>query len=507
MAERNPGDAHPPGFVPGLRRAAIPVGRGCFLLAALTAAAFQLHLNATATACIFLIAVVLNGLDAAPWAAAAVSVMAVGCLDFFFTQPIFSFNVDDPVDGIALAAFLTSSVLVSRLATKARQEARAARRDRRHLERLYELAQRLISLDPLLLDQPVLLKAIRSVFDLKAAALFDAATVELYMTGDASGDLGDRTRQAYIMGQDSDEPERNTAFRRLPPAAKTLGALGLEGLDDERLMAGPVAALAAAGLERARTVRAASHAAAEAQSEALRAAILDALAHEFKTPLATILTASGGLRETGSLRPEQAELAEIVETEAARLSSLSSNLLRLARLDREEINPRFEPANIVETVTAVVERYARQSADRQILFRNLGAPEETWLDVELYSLALSQLLDNACRYSPPRSTIEVKLETRSAFVMVTVRNSGTAIPTAERDRIFERFYRGEGARRTISGTGLGLYVARKIAHAHGGSLDLEPAQSADAGAAFRLALPLAKSGPLYGAGTSQDLGR
>lgn len=492
--EQNPGETQFSGLAAALRRGSLPVGRGCLLLAILTAACFRLHLNSTLLACVYLILVVLNCLDAEPWAAATLSVVAVGCLDYFFTQPILTFNVDDPVDGVALAAFLTASVVVSRLAAKANQQAKSARRERRHLERLYELAQRLITLDPLLLDPPALLLAMRDVFDLKAAAFFDASTAGLSVIGDASEDLGDRTRQAYIMGKDLDEPERNAAFRQLRSASQVLGALGVEGLEDQRFMAGAVATLAADGLERARNVRAASAAAAEAQSEALRAAILDALAHEFKTPLATILTAVGGLREAGPLRAGQVELAEMVETEAGRLNDLSSRLLRLARLEREEITPRCEPANIVATVRAVVERYARQSPDREIAFRSLGAAEETWLDVELYSLALSQLLDNACRYSPPHSRVAVTLEDRNGFVTVTVRNSGPAIPAGERDRIFERFYRGEGARGTISGTGLGLYVARKIARAHGGGLDLDAAQSEEGGAAFRLAIPAERSG-------------
>jgi two-component system sensor histidine kinase KdpD len=497
----------PSGFAPALRRAAIPAVRGCLIVAVVTAAAFRLHLNAAAVACIFMILVVVNCLDGGPWAAAAVSVTAVGCLDFFFTQPLFSFNVNDPVDGIALVAFLTSSLLVSRLAGMARQEARTARRDRGHLERLYELAQRVIALDPSRLDEPILLDAVRSVFDLKAAALFDAATAQLYVSGDAAGEVGDRTRQAYIMGQDSDESERHRAFRQLRPGGKAVGAIGLDGLEDERIMGGPVAALAAAGLERGRIVRAASRAAAEAESEALRAAVLDALAHEFKTPLATILTAAGGLREAGPLQPEQTELAEIVETEAERLSDLSFHLLRLAKLDREEIRARSEPTNIVEMVTTVVGRYARRSPDRQILFRHQGAPEETWLDLELYPLALSQLLDNACRYSPPRSTIEVSLEVRCGSVAVTVLNGGDALSAAERSRIFERFYRGEAGRRTSSGTGLGLYVARKIAHAHGGSLDLDEAQSEEGGVAFRLAIPLERGSQDGAATISQDPNR
>lgn len=491
-----------------VRRAAIPILRGSVVLALLTAAAFRFHLNAAATGFSYLVAVVLNGLDCGPLAAVVVSIMAVGCLDYFFIDPVFTFTVADPVDVAALTGLLTSSLVVSRLAARARQEARSARRDRRHLERLYELAQRLLSLDPFRLDQPRLLAAIRSVFDLRAVAFFDAATAELYGVGSASAGFGDRTRQAYISGQDSAEPARQTVFRRVGTAAKTLGAIGLDGLEDERLIAGPVAALAASGLERARMVRQASRAAAEAQSEGLRAAILDALAHEFKTPLATILTAAGGLSAAGPLGPEQAELAEMIETEAIRLSNLSSHLLRVARLDQEEVKPRLEPANIVEIVTAAIERYARQSPERQITFTVDGAPDEAAIDAELYHLALSQLLDNACRYSPPGSLIQVSLAGRNGCVIVVVW-SGGAIPANDRARIFERFYRGREVRSLTSGTGLGLYVARKIALAHRGSLDLDPAFSNGGGVAFRLSIPVFESRfsglvEHQNAGTSQD---
>ena len=250
-----------------------------------------------------------------------------------------------------------------------------------------------------------------------------------------------------------------------------------------------MAALAATGLERGRTVREASRASAEAQSETLRAAILDALAHEFKTPLASILTAAGGLRETGPLSPPQSELAEIVESEAMRLSNLSSHLLRVARLDRQEIKSRLEPANLVEIVTAVVARYSRQASDRQITVHWEDVPEEVPIDVELYQLAVSQLLDNACRYSPPGSTVKVESRVRNGFLSLTVWNGGRPIPIEERRKVFDRFYRGREAQRVTSGTGLGLYVARKIALAHGGGLEFDPLESKD-GVAFRFSVPV-----------------
>src|SRR5215469_7938952 len=145
-----------------------PVLRGALVLAAVTAVAFRVHLNSAAVACFYLIVIVVNCLDCGPWSAAALSLLAVGCLDYFFIDPVFAFTVADPVDIAALGAFLTSSLVVSRLASRARQAAGRARWERRNLERLYELAQRLISLDPLSLDPPVLLNAVCQVFDLES---------------------------------------------------------------------------------------------------------------------------------------------------------------------------------------------------------------------------------------------------------------------------------------------------------------------------------------------------
>jgi two-component system, OmpR family, sensor histidine kinase KdpD len=134
----------------------------------------------------------------------------------------------------------------------------------------------------------------------------------------------------------------------LHAGGNTIGAISFEGLRDSELTAGALSALAAAMLERMRTFRNASQATAAAQAESFRGAILDALAHEFKTPLATIITAAGGLRELGPLGVEQLELTNIVETEASRLSLLTSRLLRAAQVDREDIKPRPEFTNMAD---------------------------------------------------------------------------------------------------------------------------------------------------------------
>jgi two-component system, OmpR family, sensor histidine kinase KdpD len=481
--------------VTAFRDYAAPVLRGSAFLALITLAAYRLHLNSAAAGFLYLVTVTLNCLDSGFIAAAIVSVLAVACLDYFFVEPLLTWTIADPVDAIALASFLITSLVITRLSSKAREQARTATQGRRNMERLYEAAQRLVASRPSGSELPVMtLEIFRSVFGFKAACLFEANSAALHAVGDARADLRDRTRETYILGRDADDPAQKLALRCLRASGKIVGAIGFEGLEDARLIAGSLAALAAAGLDRAIAVRTASQSAAEAQAETLRAAILDALAHEFKTPLAAILTAAGGLRESGPLGPEQSELAEIVETEAERLSHLSSRLLRLGRLDRDELKPRFEPTDSVSIVAPVIDRYSRQFPDRELVFEKSGGPDEIMADTELLQLALSQLIDNACRYSPPGSRVKIAMEADPAALGIVVWNSGSAIPAGDSTRIFDRFYRGTDARRSASGSGLGLYVARKIALAHGGSLDLDPQDKERGGVAFRLTVPMVSKG-------------
>src|SRR6202035_3390135 len=128
------------------------------------------------------------------------------------------------------------------------------------------------------------------------------------------------------------------------------GAIGFDGLRDSDLIVGPLSVLAAAAMEQAHSFRKSRDDAAATQAEVFRAAVLDALAHEFKTPLATILTAAGGLRETLSLRPQQQELADLIESETSRLAGLTSQVLRTSQLDQDEIKPRFERTDITRFV-------------------------------------------------------------------------------------------------------------------------------------------------------------
>jgi signal transduction histidine kinase len=171
---------------------------------------------------------------------------------------------------------------------------------------------------------------------------------------------------------------------------------------------------------------------------------------------------------------------------------LTSRLLRTARLDREELNPQLEITNIAGLVTSLADQYSQRWTDRSISVTSPNPVIEVLADPELLQLAVRQLLDNACKYSQPGSAISVAIESRNDLVAVRVVNPGRPILPKERAKIFERFYRGAEARHGAPGSGLGLYIARKIVHAHGGSLELETETLANEGTAFGLSLPLAR---------------
>jgi signal transduction histidine kinase len=152
----------------------------------------------------------------------------------------------------------------------------------------------------------------------------------------------------------------------------------------------------------------------------------------------------------------------------------------------------MELTDLTDLVESVVNQYHSRWPDRNIA---LIARERIHVlgDHELLWLGMAQLLDNACKYSGAGAHITVSVQGDYENVIVGVGNDGTPIPATEQARIFDRFYRGIDARRQAAGSGLGLYVARKIASAHGGALDLEDSVEDVKGAAFLFSIPAVKN--------------
>lgn len=465
--------------------------RGVLAVAAVTAAAWSLSLTPAISGFLYLIAIVLSAVDGDFPEAAIVSVIAAACLDYFLTPPVLNFRITDPFDGVMLVAFLLTSLVVTRLGSTARQQTWIAQIERRRTEQIQQVTERLLSMRPEAAAGEGILVPFVEVLGLRAACLFEGETAQMYTRGQSSHALAARTRDAFIHNADRDEKEEGLAIRCFRTANHATGAIGFEGLDDPA-MTGPLTAVAASCLDRMRAFEAASQAAAQAHAETLRGAVLDALAHEFKTPLAVILTAAGGLREVGPLAPAQEELADLVETEASRLGSLTSRLLRIGQLDRENLKLSLVELDLAALVEVAVKRYSELWPEHRFTIARDRLPIEVAADSDLLRLALNQLVENACKYSPAGSTVELRLATQDAIASVTVWSSSGPIETEARRKVFERFYRAD--EELSNGTGLGLYVARRVAVAHSGQLVLEPNDRARGGTAFRFVLPALQRG-------------
>lgn len=461
-------------------------------VAIISAIGYKLQLSFAAVSLYYLLLIVVESLGGDFAACCVISLLALASLDYFFTRPVLSFRVADPLNILALVCFLVTALIITQLVAKVRDKAAFSYAQYQKTQQLYHLAQQLLATNPGEKSNTIL-QPFLSSFGLAAACVFDGESSDIHIAGESKCDLATRTGDAFRTGRNADDEQAGIVVRCIRVRGRITGAVGFEGLQDTSLTAGPLTALAAALLERAQVLRNANKAAAAAQTEAYRSVIVDALAHEFKTPLSTILAAAGALREAPALGPVHQEMAETVEAEAARLGRLTMRLIRTARLEQEEIRPWMELTHLSSMVSEAVAQYAKLSSNRRINVIESAASTDVLADPDLIRLAISQLLDNACKYSLPPSEVDLIVVREGRFVSLLVRSRGTPILSHEREQIFERFYRGVDARQTSAGTGLGLYVARKIAVAHGGNVELDSGFAPDGNITFRLTLPTAES--------------
>jgi two-component system sensor histidine kinase KdpD len=269
---------------------------------------------------------------------------------------------------------------------------------------------------------------------------------------------------------------------------REIGSLALKGpsLSDGALRA--LLNLVAISLERVRTEEAASRAEAARQSEEFKSTLLDAITHEFKTPLTSIKAASTSMLGDGkSLTAQFRELATIIDEETDRLSLMVTEAVRMSQIDAGKVLLERESLDVKALLQRVLHHFEPRAEGRALnLYASDGLPRVS-ADPELVSLAIRQLIDNSLKYSPPGSPIDISTGLKDDRVMIRVRDCGPGIPERERERVFDKFYRRLGSRNHVPGSGLGLYIAREIVRAHGGDLWIE---GPGAGSEFCVALPV-----------------
>ncbi len=461
----------------------------CLLgVGACTWISFDLGLILGTVGFIYLIFVVLAAFYGGFRQATLVSIVAVGCLDFFFDQPIFSFSVGRLSNWVELGAFEFTALVISQLSNRAQLRALEAIAERRDTDRLYQAARRMLLLDGRGEVGNLVSILIRETFDIPGVVLFDAQSAACYESGQLTMEAERKVREAFLADSDTFDSKQRSWFCVLRVGGRPAGAVALCGTEMRQLAVTALASLVAIALERAHTIEKQYRAEAAREAEQLRTAVLDALAHQFKTPLTVIRTASSGLPAAGGLCEEQTELVSLIDQEAKRLNDLASRLVGAPTLESTEFQPQPEPLLLSRLMKAALQEI-EQPADRE-RFRFLLPAKESpvFADRELILTALVQLVDNALKYSEPGSVIDLQLIVKKTAVVLSVRSKGLVVSAADRERIFERFYRAPGAQDRSSGTGLGLSIVKTIAAGQHGHVwaEGEPGH----GTVFSLSLPV-----------------
>ena len=225
-----------------------------------------------------------------------------------------------------------------------------------------------------------------------------------------------------------------------------------------------------------------------AHNEAMKAMLLDALAHEFKTPLTSIKAAASSILDEE--QPAQKELVTVIEEETDRLDSLVTETIRMARIEAGDLHLEIRPESVATLVASALNQLKILLEDREIKIEVPAKLPEVLADAELAGLTLRQLVTNALKYSNPESPIIVRAGARDHYVTISVKDSGPGIPQKELSRVFDRYYRLAESGDRVPGTGIGLTIARDIVKAHGGEIWAESA--AGEGSEFFFTLPTAE---------------
>jgi two-component system sensor histidine kinase KdpD len=459
-------------------------------LAILTFIAHHLcHVNATTAGFIYLLLVLIVAIQWGFIEAALLSVAATLTFNYFFFPPVGTFSIADSHNWVALLSFLGTSLIASRLSTEAKRRALDAIHRQQDIERLYTFSRAILLIGN---SEPFgmqLIRKLADIFCLNAAALYDRQTGEIYRAGSSDADtMDEQLRDIALHGIASSGSPAGCILTAVRLGSEPIASLAIQGAQMPDSVLQGIANLVAIGLERARAQDLGRQVEASRQSEQLRTTLLDALAHEFKTPLTSIKAVTTALLANPDQPSEsRTELLSIADEEAEHLRGLIDDTIAMARLDTAHIEINPEISNIVEIMREVMRSMRTELEGRSVVISGEDQIPEIALDRKLIKLAIKQLFDNAAKYSPAGSPLEIRVSQTKGAIHAEVTDHGKGIPREEQVRIFERFFRSPSVLHQVPGSGLGLSIAHSIIRAHQGDLTVtsQPGRTS-----FLLILPI-----------------
>lgn len=462
------------------------------LLVAITLGyAHLLRVNQTTVALSFLLAILAVSAVWGMVVSVFMSISAMLLFNYYFIPPIRTFNIADPQNWVALGAFLTTSIVGSQLSARIRQEAEASHSRRREVERLYAFSQKLLGEGNVIRLMNAIPNHLVDCFEAGAAELFLPQKDKFYRSGYGAAQIDEeRMKTAYLRDETTSDPTQPLYFLPVRLGVKPIGSLGISGATLSRQTLDAIGSLVAIAIERARAVEQLSETEAERQGERLKSALLDSIAHDFRTPLTAIKAAVTDLLGSAGRQPhQQRELLAIINEECDRLDHLVEEAAQMAKLEAGQLELHFELVSVPALIEASLGHLKKVLGDRPIVIHASTDLPPVRADLQLAKDILVQLIDNANLYSEKDLPITISAERAGDFVTLSVADRGPGIDPFEQGLIFDKFYRGKDQRYLVRGTGMGLPIAKAVVAAHGGTISVT--SQLGAGSVFSFTLPAA----------------
>lgn len=487
------------------------------------------HVNILSVALIFLIVLVAIPLFADRLSSSASAIVAFMLFDVLFIEPYYTLSVASTDHVLALVVFLSVATVVSQLAYRLRVRATEALAHGRRMTILFELSQVLITESSAagilnaVVARTIALLGVRSCAVL---LLNEVREPQIHAAGGPPPPIKEPDHRAVMQwAVEHRQPAglggrqrvqirtRDGVHRRTPPrlvaprrgttlyipistAREVIGLFyvgdsghrqQLANVDQQLLLT--FANQIALALERVQLAEDATRAAVIARSDALKTALLSAVSHDLRTPLATIKAGATSLLQEGIIwSPEdQRDLLEAIDEETDRMTRLVSNLLDLTRIEAGVLRPNLAWNDPIDVVQETVRRAQLRLSNHTICVHlTPPLPPTLFDDVEIGQV-LFNLLENAGKYAPAGTPIDVTLVQDGDTLVFGVEDRGPGVPPDRAERIFEKFYRLE-ERRAASGAGIGLAICRGIVEAHGGRISVVARDGG--GSRFQFTMPI-----------------
>ncbi|MBI5301990.1 MAG: sensor histidine kinase KdpD [Chloroflexi bacterium] len=455
---------------------------------------------------LFLLGVVLVAARFGLGPSITASVLSVLAFDFFFINPRLSFAVADVQYLLTFGVMLVVATTISTLTARYQQFAEVAHERERRTAALYELSRDLAGTSSRERLAHIATQHVHRVFNSQVTILLpdhlgaltptqtSAPAFELDTNEQGVAEWVFTHSQSAGLGTET-LPGARALYMPLAASRKTIGVIGVQPADAKRFLAPEqfhlletFANQTALALERNRLAEQARQAQVQIETERLRNSLLSSVSHDLRTPLAAITGASSTLLE-GEMDVDadaRRELAQTIYDEAERLNRLIRNLLDMTRIESGAIRVKPEWNSLEEVIGAALARLDSRLRGRTVTTCLPDTLPLVPFDSVLIEQVLINLLENAIKYTPPASPIEINASVVGEHVVVQVADHGPGIAPGDEERIFDKFYRAPGVTNS-GGVGLGLTVCRGIVQAHDGKIWV--ANRAEGGAVFHVQLP------------------